>query len=105
MGDNENEMRARDRIVMASELLNGSIEVSESQAHDLMKQLGQLNQTCLLYKFDEMPSEGSLTSHIEQYVKDGSKMGPWVASTLLTCTDAVLRLYNFADLGAAREFM
>ena len=54
MGDHE----MRPRIIMASELLNGDIEVSESQAHDVMKQLGQLNQVALLYKFDELlPSE------------------------------------------------
>lgn len=94
-------------ISMASELLRGhSIEVSESYAYDMMKHLNQNNQAAMLYKFDELlPSELSLVQHIEEYVKSKSKMGPWIASTLLTCTDALLIQYKLPDVEAARDLV
>ena len=97
------------RVVMASELLNGSIEVSESEAFDMMKRLDLENQAALLYKFDELVDEllqeSSLSAHITAYMKEGSKVGPWVPSSLITCTDAVLKLYGLPDLESTRTVM
>ena len=93
-------------LVMVTELLqDGSIEISETQAHNIMKQLDELNQFAMLYKFDEIAPGRPLVEHVEQYIKTGSKMGPWVTSSLLECTDSLLKMYGFTSLEPAQDFM
>jgi hypothetical protein len=91
--------------LMASDFLNGCMEVSESKAMEIIKKLDEANELAKLYRFSELLPSEDLSSHVRRNVELGEKqVGPWIKDTMVYATKACMMHFNLPDLETCKVF-